>query len=166
MSACTCCFCFSSYLPPLLLPPSLPPTRPPADPGGECGPPAAPEHPVPSLWPGRDHHRAGPPQQLHFPRVWGFSFLFLLFFFFILTYISILPSLFSFFRRRSGVCATSVLTSLPPSLPSFLPPSLHYSCFFFMILGLWPCAVLPFCMPSCQGVIHGCPLCRGVVAMA
>ncbi|GAB5037732.1 lipopolysaccharide-induced tumor necrosis factor-alpha factor homolog [Nannochloropsis oceanica] len=37
-------------------------------------------------------------------------------------------------------------------------------CFCFLMLGMLPCALLPFCIPSCQGVVHICPACRYAIA--
>jgi len=52
-------------------------------------------------------------------------------------------------------CRASVVTNAvaSPGLLSWL------ACAGLCLVGLWPCAPIPFCMAGCQDVRHYCPAC-------
>ena len=59
-------------------------------------------------------------------------------------------------------CAAHITTEL-----SFVANGFTFlGCVGLLLLGCWPCAIVPFCVPDCKSAVHVCPRCRGVVAVA
>jgi lipopolysaccharide-induced tumor necrosis factor-alpha factor len=52
-------------------------------------------------------------------------------------------------------CRNSVVTS-PVASPGLLS---WLACAGLCLVGLWPCAPIPFCVAGCQDVRHYCPAC-------
>ncbi|GLV45879.1 uncharacterized protein CBL_11676 [Carabus blaptoides fortunei] len=57
---------------------------------------------------------------------------------------------------RCPTCHNMVLTKMRSSVN----PNTHIFALILCGLGCWPCALIPYCIRSCQDIDHYCPICE------